>query len=172
MVKLISKLPHSLLLLSIYVFALSCQKQTSPDIFQEEAKGAREIERLDACSKVNFNKGVLLYKNTIDLFVCTKWDEEFPHMFQSLKTISAESWDHMMAPVDQAFIENQQRRDQVFKNIRDLDSKGGLDDLSYVITALNETNFFDTTKVLFACVENPLDSQCLTRNGRIPEKKS
>lgn len=170
--KLISKTLHSILLLSIYVFVLSCQKQSSPDIFQEEAKGAREIERLDACSKVNFNKGVLLYKNTIDLFICTKWNEEFPDMFQSLKTISAESWDHLMAPVDQVFIEDQQRRDRVFKNIRELDSKGGLDDLSYVITALNETNFFDTTKALFSCIENPLDIQCLTRVGRIPEKKS
>ena len=93
-------------------------------------------------------------------------------MFQSIKTISAGSWDHLMAPIDQAFIENHQRRDRVFKNIRDLDAKGGLDDLSYVIVALNETNFFDSTKTLFTCVENSLDPACLTRLGRIPEKKS
>lgn len=154
------------------MFALSCQKQKSPEIAPEEIKSAREIERLGACSKVNFNKGVLLYKNMLDLFVCTKWDEEFPHMFKSIKTISADSWDHMMAPIDLAFIENQQRRDRVFKNIRELDSKGGLDDLSYVIVALNETNFFDSTKALFACVDNSSDPLCTERSGRIPEKKA
>lgn len=163
---------HSFLILSIYMFALSCQKQSSPEIAPEEVRSSREIERLGACSKVNFNKGVLLYKNILDLFICTKWDEEFPHMFQSIKTVRAESWDHVMAPIDQAFVENQQRRDRVFKNIHELDSKGGLDDLSYVIVALNETNFFDSMKALFLCVENKLDPQCLSRVGRIPEKKS
>lgn len=154
------------------MFAFSCSKQSSPNIESEEVKGAREIERLNACSKVNFNKGVLLYQNVLSLFVCSKWDEEYPHMFQSIKTVSASSWDHLMAPIDQAFIENHQRRDRVFKNIRDLDSKGGLDDLSYVIVALNETNFFDSTKTLFTCVENSLDPACLSRLGRVPEKKS
>lgn len=163
---------HSFFILSIYLFALSCQKQSAPEIASEEVKSAREIERLNACSSVNFSKGVLLYKNMLDLFVCSKWDEEFPHMFESMKKVSADSWNHLMAPVDQAFIENQQRRDKVFKNIRELDSKGGLDDLSYVLVALNETNFFDSTKALFACVENPGDDLCLERAGRIPEKKS
>lgn len=170
--KLTTRSLHSLLIISLFMFVLACQKQSSPEIEPEEVKSAREIERLGACSKVNFNKGVLLYQNVLDLFVCTKWDEEYPHMFKSIKTISAGSWDHMMAPIDQAFIENQQRRDRVFKNIRDLDTHGGLDDLSYVIVALNETNFFDSTKVLFACIDNPLDPQCLLRAGRIPEKKS
>jgi hypothetical protein len=162
---------HLFFIISLLLI-VSCSKQKSPDIASEEVKGAREIQRLEACSKVNFNKGVLLYQNMLQLFVCTKWDEQFPNMFQSMNKIRAASWDHMMAPIDQSFIENQQRRDRVFRNIRELDSKGGLDDLSYVIVALNETNFFDSTKALFACVENRADPICLTRMGRIPEKKS
>lgn len=154
------------------MITIACQKQSSPKIASEETRTQREIERLDACSKVNFNKGVFLYKNMLDLFVCTKWDEEFPHLFNSLKTISAESWDHMLAPIDLAFVENHSRRDKIFRNIRELDALGGLDDLSYVIVALNETNFFDSTKALFACVDNSLDPQCLSRVGRIPQKKS
>jgi hypothetical protein len=154
------------------VFALSCQKQKSPEIASEETRGSRELERLNACSKVNFNKNVLLYQNVMDLFVCTKWDEDFPHMYQSMHRISADSWDHIMGPIDQAFVSNQQRRDRVFKNIRELDSKGGLDDLSYVIVALNETNFFDSTRAMFTCVDNASDPVCETRKGRIPEKKS
>lgn len=157
---------------SLLVFALSCQKQKSPDIASEETRGSRELERLNACSKVNFNRGVLLYQNVLDLFVCTKWDEDFPHMYQAMHKISAESWDHIMGPIDQVFVSNQQRRDRVFKNIRDLDAKGGLDDLSYVIVALNETNFFDSMKAMFTCVDNSTDPVCESRKGRIPEKKS
>lgn len=158
--------------ISVLILALSCQKQQSPEIAQDTVKGAKEIERMDACSNVNFNKGVLLYQNVQSLFVCTKWDEQFPQMFESIKKVKAADWDHAMAPIDKAFIENQVRRDRVFKNIRDLDSKGGLDGLSYVIVALNETNFFDSTKALFTCVENPTDPICASRLGRIPEKKS
>ncbi len=163
---------HYLYVCLLFAMVISCSKQKSPEIVSEEVKGSREIQRLDACSRVNFNKGVLLYKNALDLFVCTKWDEQFPHMFEAMHKVRAESWDHMMAPIDQAFIENQQRRDRVFKNIRELDSKGGLDDLSYVIVALNETNFFDSTKAMFTCVENPTDPICADRVGKIPEKSS
>ncbi|MDO9182352.1 MAG: hypothetical protein Q7U04_08075, partial [Bacteriovorax sp.] len=163
---------------SFFTFALlillitSCAKQSSPEIASEEVRGAREIQRLEACSQVNFNKGVLLYRNMLQLFVCTKWDEQFPAMFESIKKIPAASWDHLMLPIDQSFIENQQRRDRVFHNIRELDSKGGLDDLSYVLVALNETNFFDSTKEMFACVDNKMNPLCADRLGRIPTKKS
>ncbi len=159
-------------LLVATMFLVSCAKQKSPEIISEEVKGTREIQRLEACTKVNFNKGVLLYQNVQQLFVCSKWDEQFPNMFQSLNKVSAASWDHLMAPIDQSFIENQQRRDRVFKNIRDLDSKGGLDDLSYVLVALNETNFFDSIKTLFSCVDNPSAIQCNNRLGRIPTERS
>ncbi len=167
-----SKASRLFLIGSLLVFALSCQKQKSPEIDSEKTSGTRELERLNACSKVNFNRGVLLYRNILDLFVCTKWDEQFPHMYQAMQKISADSWDHLMGPIDAAFISNQQRRDRVFKNIRELDALGGLDDLSYVIVALNETNFFDSTKAMFACVDNPADSECASRKGRIPGKKS
>lgn len=150
----------------------SCQKQKSPNIENNEFRGSREMARLQACSNVNFNKGVLLYKNALDLFVCSRWDEQFPSMYQSMKKVSAASWDHVMGPLDESFISNQERRDRFFKNVHDLDSLGGLDDLSYVIVALNETNFFDSTKAMFICVDNPTDALCADRSGRIPEKKS
>ena len=161
------------LIISILIGVLaSCQKQVAPTISGDEVRSSREMQRLEACSQINFNKGVFLYRNTLLLFNCTKWDEEFPSLYKNLKEISQASWDQVFAPVDEAYIENQTRRDRLFKNIRFLDSKGGLDDLSYVITALNETNFFDSTKAMFDCVENPSDFGCLSRKGRIPSKKS
>jgi hypothetical protein len=100
-------------LLSLMTF--SCQKQKSPNIENNEFRGSREMARLQACSNVNFNKGVLLYKNALDLFVCSRWDEQFPSMYQSMKKVSAASWDHVMGPLDESFISNQERRDRFLK---------------------------------------------------------
>ncbi len=172
MQKTLHKILLSSLISTLLVTALSCQKQSSPDIARDEIRGTRELQRLEACSKVNFNKGVLLYKNILLLFVCTKWDEKYPSMFASINKMSQASWDQLMTPIDQSFIENQQRRNRFFKNIRELDAKNGLDDLSRVIVALNESNFFDSIKAIFKCVENPTDTACNERKGRIPNKKS
>jgi hypothetical protein len=154
------------------MLSVSCSKQKSPDIDTGEIRDNREIERLEACTQVNFDTGVFLHLNTIYLFKCAKWDEEFPSLFRSIKKIPKDSWDHVMAPIDKTFIENLTRRDRVFKYIRDLDKQEGLDDLSRVIVALNETNFFDSVKRMFQCVENPGLEICTERSVVIPQKKS
>ena len=151
---------------------VSCSKQEAPSIDNGEIRTQAEMTRLEACTQTNFNKGVLLYHNVLSLFVCTKWNEEFPKMFQAIKRIQSSSWNHFMAPIDKEFVENLARRDKVFQNIKDLDAKDGLDDLSRVLVALNETNFFDSVKAMFACVENPYEDSCNIRNPNIPAKKS
>jgi hypothetical protein len=159
-------------LLSLILFNLSCAKQEAPSIEGSGVRSQREIDRLEACSLVNFNKGVFLHLNTLYLFKCTKWDEEFPKMYQAIKRVQSSSWDHLMAPIDKEFVENLARRDRVFKNIKELDSKEGLDDLSRVLVALNETNFFDSVKKMFQCVENSGADVCADRLGNIPSKES
>lgn len=159
-------------ILSVLLFSFSCAKQEAPVIEGVGARTQKELDRLEACSLVNFNTGVLLHLNTILLFRCTKWDEEFPKMYQALKRIQSSSWDHLMGPINKEFVDNLSRRDRVFKNIRELDAKEGLDDLSRVLVALNETNFFDSVKAMFECVENSSEEVCLSRLGHIPTKKS
>ncbi|MBC7714342.1 MAG: hypothetical protein H7177_13440 [Rhizobacter sp.] len=156
---------------ALLLFTFSCSKQESPDIESSEVRTQSEVDRLEACSAVNFNKGVLLHLNMLLLFKCTQWDEQFPKMYQGIKRISSASWDHFMAPIDKEFVENLSRRDRVFKNIHDLDAKNGLDDLSRVLVALNETNFFDSVKAMFTCVDDPASELCKDRNA-IPAKKS
>lgn len=158
-------------MLAIVVFTFSCSKQEAPNLETGEIRTQQEIDRLEACSGVNFSKGVLLHLNMLKLFKCTKWDLEFPHMYQSMKRIQSSSWNHVMGPIDKEFVENLSRRDRVFKNIKDLDSKEGLDDLSRVLVALNETNFFDSAKDMFKCVENASDEVCAERT-KIPSKTS
>lgn len=158
-------------MLVILLFTFSCSKQEAPNLETGEIRTQEEIDRLEACSSVNFSKGVLLHLNMLKLFKCTKWDLEFPYMYKSMKRIRSSSWDHVMGPIDKEFVENMVRRDRFFKNIKDLDSKEGLDDLSRVLVALNETNFFDSAKEMFKCVENASDEVCLKRVN-IPSKSS
>jgi hypothetical protein len=162
----------SVFIILSFFFLFSCSKQESPTIETGIIRSQQEMDRLEACSNVNFNHGVLLHQNAILLFQCTKWDQDFPHMYRAMKSIQRDSWDHLMKPIDSAFFESSARRDRFFKNIRDLDAKNGLDDLSYVIVSLNETNFFDSTKAMFKCVDDQTGEGCEERKGRIPQKKS
>lgn len=161
-----------ILLAAITLSFVSCSKQEAPSIDTGEIRTQKEIDRLEACSLVNFNKGVLLYHNTLLMFRCNQWDLEFPKMYEAIKRVQSSSWDHFMGPIDKEFVENLARRDRFFNNIKELDSKGGLDDLSRVLVALNETNFFDSVKAMFSCVENPYEEACKERNPNIPNKES
>ncbi len=157
--------------LAVLLLFVSCSKQSAPTIESSEVRTQNEIDRLEACSAVNLNTGVLLHYNIVLLFKCTKWNEEFPSMFNAIKTVRSSSWDHLMAPIDKEFIENINRRDKFFQNIKDLDAKNGLDDLSRVLVALNETNFFDSVKEMLGCVENNTVEYCQVRSF-IPTKRS
>jgi len=159
------------LLFIVLTICLACSKQESSSIQDGEIRNQQEIDRLEACSAVNFTRGVLLHQNVILLFKCTKWDLEFPSLNQSIKKVPSLSWDHFMAPIDKEFVENLTRRERVFSNIRELDAKNGLDDLSRVLVALNETNFFDALNALLSCAENPGLEICVGRD-KIPTKSS
>lgn len=165
------KLTTVLSLIVIFLFTGSCSKQSADGVNDPEVRGREEQERLDACTVVNFNKGVFEYNNTLQLFKCTGWHKQYPSLYSSIQKVQADNWNHVFKPVNEAFLDNQARKDRVFRNIRELDSKKGLDDLSYVIVALNETNFFDSVKAMFKCVENPADELCKDRKF-IPQKKS
>lgn len=145
---------------------ISCQKQEAPVVSPEESWEIRDLERLEACSKVNFTQDLLRHENAFYLFKCTGWDKLFPSLTRGISNINPESWNHFFRPIDDAFLNDKQRRDRVFDHVRELDSKGGLDDLSRVMTALNETNFYNGLRDLFVCSENPSHPNCKERKGR------
>ena len=155
-----------LLFIFLQVFVVSCQKQSAPVVSPEDAWVIRDQARLEACSQVNFTKNLLRHKNTYFLFKCTGWDKTFPSLNRGIQNINPDSWNHFFKPVDDAFLNDRERRDRIFDHIRDLDSKRGLDDLSRVLTALNETNFYDGLRDLFLCSEKPNHQKCKERKGR------
>ena len=151
------------------VTLLACQKQSVPEI-EKDFKTVEEQQRLETCSQVDLTNNILDHYNVQSLFKCMRWDKEYPALFESLTKVQRVNWNHMMMPINDAVLKNQTVRDRFFKNIRDLDAKNGLDDLTFVITALTETNFFDATKDLFECVDDPTLQKCEKRKGRIPSK--
>lgn len=155
--------------LTILLAALACQKQSVPEI-EKDFKTVEEQRRLETCSQVDLTNNILDHYNVQLLFTCMRWDKEFPALFESLTKVQRVNWNHMMMPINDAILKNHAVRDRFFRNIRDLDAKNGLDDLSFVLTALNETNFFDATKDLFDCVNDPSLEKCEKRQGRIPKK--
>ncbi len=150
---------------------ISCSKQEAPEVLPEAAWEITDRERLEACSNVNFSTDLLKHQNTIYLFKCTDWDEAFPSFYRGILNIDPISWNHFFGPVNDVFLNDRERRDRIFDHIRDLDSKRGLDDLSRVLTALNETNFYDGLLNLFNCSENPNRKECKDRDGRHLSKK-
>ncbi|MBK23739.1 MAG: hypothetical protein CME70_07005 [Halobacteriovorax sp.] len=161
---------NKIILLFLLLFTLlqlgSCQKQSAPEVRPEESWEIRDQERLEACSKVNFTQDLLLHQNTFFLFKCTGWDKTFPSLNRGIQNINPASWNHFFRPIDNAFLNDRQRRDRIFDHIRDLDSKRGLDDLSRVLTALNETNFYDGMRDMFLCAEDRTHKNCEKRRGR------
>lgn len=155
-----------LLIILLLLTGISCSKQEAPEVLPEAAWEITDRERLEACSKVNFTTNLLDHQNTISLFKCTDWDGAFPSFYRGILSINPVSWNHFFSPVNEIFLNDRERRDRIFDHIRDLDSKRGLDDLSRVMTALNETNFYDGLLNLFNCSENPNRKECRDRDGR------
>ena len=108
--------------------------------------------------------------NVLFLFKCNGWYQQFPSLYKGIKDIDSESWNHIIKPLGTHFLDNRERRDRFFTEIKRLDEDDALDDLSEVLTSLNQTNFYDSFNVMFRCSEDPLLEECHNRAGRILSK--
>jgi len=141
----------------------SCFKQESPSVQPDIPRSAEDELRVRACGQVNFVKNFFDHNNVKSLFNCLGWNREYKHINTAVDTIKSENWDHLFKPVGREFFDNTKRRDRIFRYVRKLDSKNGLDDLGRVITALNKTNFYKSLDQLFTCADNPNSPSCKTR---------
>lgn len=160
-----------LLLIFLLVLNNSCTKQEAPVVNSDRFRSRDELERSKACEKVNFLKNFMKRDNLLSLFKCTGWQKQFPDLYSSLESIKKESWDHVMGPVGKEFFDDRVRRNRIFKKIQNLDAENGLDDLADVITALNETNFYDAINRMFECADNPGSEQCQKRKEDLLSKE-
>ena len=104
----------------------------------------------ESCSKVNFHKNVLLYKNTNNLFKCLDWDKEFPEVYKSITQLGPTQFNLLMKPANQLFFGSDEKRNKFLaflnKNIR----KDNVKSMEVLISALiKEYNVLDViTEVL------------------------
>lgn len=119
---------------------------------------------------MNFIKGFFVHDNVKNLFQCLGWNRTYAYIYNSIEEIDTDKWNHLLTPTGREFFDNTKRRDRIFRYIRKLDSKKGLDDLGRVITALNRTNFYNSIDALFSCAEKPSLSTCKKRSPNLATK--
>ena len=119
---------------------------------------------------MNFIKDLVAYDNVKSLFRCLGWNKHYKHIYNAIEVTKSENWNHLFSAFGKEFFDNTKRRDRIFKYVRKLDSKEGLDDLSRVLTALNKTNFYDSLDELLTCADSPSLPTCKRRTSNSATK--
>ncbi len=154
---------HILNLSLLCLFFTGCFKQSPPPLAPDSVRGINDLVRLEACSNLSLNENFLTHKNILALFECTKWDGQFKQLYRSIKSINPNSWEVIFKDIGSEFFDNRARRDRMITSLRRLDSVGALDDLGFVITALNDTNFYNSINEFFICAKTPRSPSCRNR---------
>lgn len=153
------------------MFMVSCVPQKSSEVNPDYSPTALEMESLKACSSVKMSQGFLYHQNLIDLFLCMRWSEVFPSLYSNLNNINENDWNYLMNPIDDAFFADIKKRDRMTAHFKDLNNKGGLDNLGTILTSLNDTNIYDTLNVLADCANDPDLEICTDNKRNIISKK-
>lgn len=119
---------------------------------------------------MNFIKGFFVHENVKSLFQCLGWNRLYKNIYNSVEVTKTNNWNHLFTPTGREFFDNTKRRDRIFRYVRKLDSKQGLDDLGRVMTALNRTNFYDSLDDLFTCADSPALPKCKKRSPNLTTK--
>ncbi len=139
------------LILLTMVFA--CSKQKPSDLQPDYIDSTAELERGEACQKLDLTKDLLELTNSKNLFKCTTWDKNFPNLYSALETVDTQKWNYITAPINQKFLNDKTNRDLIINIVQEMDSKGGLDEFAKVITALSDSNFFGHVSEIFDCAD-------------------
>jgi len=151
----------------VVLLFVGCQKQRSPSLGSDYY--VSDLDRLKACRNTTFVENLLDQQVLTDLFSCLRWDTEFPKLFSAIKKTSASSWNQVFGPINKELINNRQVRDALISRVKKLDEEGALDDLSKVVTALNDTNFFDGLREVFNCLEEK--NKCLREERKLKKQE-
>lgn len=133
----------------------SCQKQKPSQIAPDYVDSLSDLTRAEACKKTNLLEDILQRENIENLFQCTTWDKKFPTLFKVMTEIPPADWDYFLDPVNKEVFNDRELRDKLVSLMKELDQKGGLDDMGRVITSLSDSNFFGHVYEVMNCAQNP-----------------
>jgi len=145
----------------------ACQKQSPGEITADYLDGTSDLRRSAACSETNLSENILTKRNLESLYICAKWDKEFPSMFSSLQKINEKSWDFFAGPLNRELLNDRPTRDKLIAITKRLDEEDGLNELGKVITSLSDSNFFENLNNILPCREGATDC---SSSGRVPMK--
>jgi hypothetical protein len=153
--------------LILIVFA-ACSKQELPR-FKSEINQT-EIDRVQLQSCLGFRPydHQFSHANTLKLFNCTKWFQEFPQIYQALLKISPKDWDQLLSPLDNKFFNDVEGRKKFLGLLKDLDKKNAINDLgilgkkvfsSPLIKILSENKNQDSLTKILKIFNLPLEKR-------------
>ncbi len=152
-----TNLLYSTLCLLIVLGLASCFKQ-EPKKIENKIETIR-VERLNACTQMNLFENLLEKNNIEATFACTKWNENFPTLYQNIKAVEDNQWNSLLMPVSELILNDRDNLKRIIAVSQKLDKQGGLEDLGEVVGALSDRNFYDGLNDLFKCAE----AECLDR---------
>ncbi len=146
---IIRKYTSILFLLNAVLIASSCFKQEPKEI--KNKNEVVQVERLDACTRMNLFNNLLDHENIKATFKCTEWNKSFPNLYSKIDRIPHKDWNHLLLPVSIEVLNKRENLKRLIAVSQELDKKGGLVDLGNVIGALSDANFYDGLNSLFNC---------------------
>lgn len=158
-------------ILSLVFLGISCQNQKPEEIEATSTKIFFTEERAEACRNTSFTENITTHSNVINLFKCAQWDKKFKNLFHGINNISSKNWNYISNRFDHKIFNDRAKRDRIFSLYKTLDKQNGLDDLSKVITALNDTNFYDALHYLYYCSEKKNEAECKKLNRKSVKKE-
>jgi len=119
-----------LTLLLALVALVSCTGQDpaplkSPQTFKQMIK--------PSCSELVMDGNILTKKNLMNIFNCSGWDKKYPHLNQSLRTMSEADITEVMAPFNSTFLENKNQRNKLMTVLSDSESRGQLQEVGKIL---------------------------------------
>lgn len=147
------------LILIFTIFTVSCWKQSPKEIVKELS----EQDRLLACSNTNVVKNAFLYKNLVDIFVCTRWNNKFPKIYKGIVDVGEEDWNHLFSPINRELYNDIKTKKLLLGLTGELDDRNGLDDFGRVLTSLSDVNSYNGLYAVFTCANDPSSSICIER---------
>lgn len=116
-------------ILFLLIVFTACLKQEAPSFKSEIVVSEKERNQLESCSGYRPFQNQLSKANTLKLFECNRWNEQFPKMYHQIKLMKDQNWDIVFKPIDNTFFNNKAGRIKLFKILKDLKEKNALDDL-------------------------------------------
>jgi hypothetical protein len=120
------------ILILITLVVASCLKQEEPQLKSEIQVTGQERAQLNACTDYRPFQNQLSKENTIKLFECNRWNDQYPNIYREVKEIAKNDWEKVFNPLDQTFFNQQDGRIKLFKILKNLKEKNALTDIGLI----------------------------------------